>query len=155
MATTADPRSSSVLRLMRQFQHAYAAAEDEYRRELGLNDTDLRALNALGVNRQLGPGQLGAKLAVSTAGITSVLDRLEAHGYIRREDHPQDRRKKMILHGENFPGLPEQAAGSLRGIYRAFRELDEQQQHTVLGFLHEACQALESDTETHLWSKGP
>ncbi|WP_404290756.1 MarR family winged helix-turn-helix transcriptional regulator [Glutamicibacter arilaitensis] len=156
MATTAGIRYSQVLRLMRQFQQAYAAAEDEYRRELGLNDTDLRALNALGVNNQLSPGQLGDRLSISTAGITSVLDRLAEHGYIRREDHPQDRRKKMIMHGENFPGLPQQAAGRLRGIYRAFRELDEQQQHTVLGFLHDACQALEPEheNETHLWSKG-
>lgn len=156
MATATGIRYSQVLRLMRQFQQSYATAEDEYRTELGLNKTDLRALNELGANKQLSPGQLGEKLSISTAGITSVLDRLEEHGYIRREDHPEDRRKKKIIHGENFPVLPVQSAGRLRGIYRAFRSLNDQQQQTVLRFLSDACQALDPElkNETHLWSKG-
>lgn len=149
MESIPDTRSSKVLRLMEQFHDAYAQAENDYRRQLGLNDTDLRALRAIGVNEQLSPGQLAERLSLTSASITAVLDRLAAHQYVRREAHSHDRRKTLIRHGENFPGLPEQTALGLRSIYRAFRQLKEPEQQTVLSFLGRLCQVLDSAPENH------
>ena len=147
METPPDARSSKVLRLMEQFQEAYRDAEEGYRKELGLNETDLRALRALGINEQLSPGQLAERLSLTSASITAVLDRLATHGYIRREAHSHDRRKTLIRHGENFPGIPQQTAMRLRSIYRAYRELGETEQQTILGFLTQLCKVLESAAE--------
>lgn len=144
METPPDTRSSQMLRLMEQFQDAYAQAEDDYRRDLGLNETDLRALRALAINEQLSPGQLAERLKLTSASITAVLDRLSSHGYIRREAHSLDRRKTLIRHGENFPGMPQQTALHLRSIYRAFRDLNEDEQQTVLSFLDRLCKVLDS-----------
>jgi len=42
------------------------------------------------------PRQLTELLGTDTAGITRLLDRLEAKGFVTRGDHPEDRRAKVI-----------------------------------------------------------
>lgn len=42
------------------------------------------------------PKQLAPLLGTDTAGMTRLLDRLEAKGLVRRERHPQDRRSIVI-----------------------------------------------------------
>jgi DNA-binding MarR family transcriptional regulator len=48
------------------------------------------------VHGQTTPNQLTAKLGTDTAGMTRLLDRLEAKGLLRRQRHPDDRRSVVI-----------------------------------------------------------
>ena len=68
------------------------AAADRY----GLNRTDMRALDILGSNGPLAPTDLARLLGFTTGGVTSVLDRLERAGYVRRRPAPGDRRRQVV-----------------------------------------------------------
>ena len=65
----------------------------------GLNRGEVGALSALriaGPPHQLSPTQLGRGLMLSSAGVTSRIDRLERRGFVRRLDDPHDRRGVII-----------------------------------------------------------
>jgi DNA-binding MarR family transcriptional regulator len=65
----------------------------------GLNRGEAGALSALrlsGPAHQLSPTRLGKGLMLSSAGITSRIDRLERRGLVRRLPDPDDRRGVII-----------------------------------------------------------
>ena len=68
------------------------AAADQY----GLNRTDMRALDLVGRAGPLAPTALARLLGFTTGGVTTVLDRLERAGYIRRRPDPADRRRLVV-----------------------------------------------------------
>src|SRR5262245_51428730 len=61
----------------------------------GLNRTDMRALDILS-SGSLAPTALAQRLGFTTGGVTSVLDRLEEAGYVRRRADPRDRRRQVV-----------------------------------------------------------
>ena len=56
----------------------------------------LAALLLAGSDNKLSPTQLFKGLMLSSAGITSRLDRLERRGYVQRTRHPTDRRGVLV-----------------------------------------------------------
>ena len=83
------------------------AAADRY----GLNRTDMRALDIISWAGPLAPTDLARQLGFTTGGVTTVLDRLERAGYIRRprrrslrRPHPPDQRPAGRLHRRPAPG---------------------------------------------------
>ena len=76
-----------------------ARQQDEAFGRLGLNRGEVGVLGALlfaGPRQQLSPTQLFKGLMLSSAGITSRLDRLERRGYVKRNRHPNDRRGVIV-----------------------------------------------------------
>ena len=76
-----------------------ARQQEEVFGRFGLNRGDVGVLSALrfaGPSSQLSPTQLFKGLMISSAGITSRLDRLERRGLVRRERHPNDRRGVLV-----------------------------------------------------------
>ncbi len=75
-------------------------ARSEFARANGLHPTDLRALIALldagRSGRRATPGWLGEQLGLHSAGMTSLLDRLERLGHLRRVRDTEDRRKVFL-----------------------------------------------------------
>ena len=68
------------------------AAADLY----GLNRTDMRALEIVGRAGPLTPTDLARLLGFTTGGVTTVLDRLERAGYVRRGADAADRRRLVV-----------------------------------------------------------
>jgi DNA-binding MarR family transcriptional regulator len=68
------------------------AAAERY----GLNRTDMRALDIVGRSGPLAPSSLARLLGFTTGGVTTVIDRLERAGYVRRETDPADRRRQIV-----------------------------------------------------------
>ena len=65
----------------------------------GLNRGEVGALSALriaGPPHRLSPTHLARGLMLSSAGVTSRIDRLERRGFVRRLDDPNDRRGVVI-----------------------------------------------------------
>ena len=104
-----------------QIGGAYAAANS-------LHPTDLRALTLLiDAGRQgqhVTPGWLSEKLPMNSAGVTSLLKRLERNGYIKRLRDADDKRRVRILvdiraeglgHGFTDP-LVDQVAAAVDGF---------------------------------------
>jgi len=85
------------------------AAADRY----GLNRTDMRALDILGRAGPLAPTALARMLGFTTGGVTTVLDRLEQAGYIRRRPDPGDRRRQLVETTEATAARDEEVFGDL------------------------------------------
>ena len=64
--------------------------------EFGLNRTDLRALDLIRRAGAPAPTALADALGFTTGGVTTVIDRLERAGYVRRQQDPADRRRVVL-----------------------------------------------------------
>ena len=85
-------------RISRVALHVARAQEESFGR-FGLNRGEVGVLAALrfaGPKQQLSPTSLFKGLMLSSAGITSRLDRLERRGYVKRARHPNDRRGVIV-----------------------------------------------------------
>jgi DNA-binding MarR family transcriptional regulator len=85
------------------------AAADRY----GLNRTDMRALDILSRSGPLAPTALARLLGFTTGGVTTVLDRLDKAGYIRRRPDPGDRRRQVVETTEATAARDEEVFGDL------------------------------------------
>jgi len=85
------------------------AAADRY----GLNRTDMRALDIAGRVGPLAPTDLARQLGFTTGGVTTVLDRLERAGYIRRRPDPADRRRQVVEATETTRARDQEVFGDL------------------------------------------
>jgi DNA-binding MarR family transcriptional regulator len=62
-------------------------------RPYGLTGAQYNVLNILSDSREgISQRELGDLLVVDRSNVTGLLDRLEKAGWVRRDDHPQDRR---------------------------------------------------------------
>lgn len=86
-ATVALRRISELSRLFEQrLQH-----------ELTVNPTDLLAMQHLISRGPMTAGDLAQAIDHSPAATTTVIDRLEGLGHVRRESHPTDRRVTQVV----------------------------------------------------------
>jgi len=96
-----------------QLARAHEAANDAFDEvachKLGINRTDLRCLNIVENQGRMTAGRLAELAGLTTAAVTSVLDRLERAGYARRVRDQEDRRQVIV---EVTP-LLEERAGSI------------------------------------------
>jgi DNA-binding MarR family transcriptional regulator len=114
---------------------------------LGLNPTDHKCLDLLALKGLMTAGELADLTGLTTGAITGVVDRLEAAGYVRREDDPNDRRRVILRVipkgyreiGRLFESLSN-AVADLGGHY-SDRELA-----TILDFMSRSSQMLHEET---------
>jgi len=95
-----------LIRLARAHEAANDAFDEVAREKLGVNRTDLRCLNIIDNAGTMTAGRLAELSGLTTAAVTSVLDRLERAGYARRVRDQPDRRQVMV---EVTPLLAERA----------------------------------------------
>ncbi|KUM32188.1 hypothetical protein AQ436_03565 [Arthrobacter sp. EpRS66] len=144
MASAPPFRTSELFRALLGLQRAHALWEVRWRAGLNLNDTDLRTLNLIRSLSAPGPGELAKELGVSTAGITAVLDRLEARQVIARRQHPTDRRRTVVHAGPAFPEASGEALAMLRSLRRFCAQLDEPSRLALRAMLAEILLSLQA-----------
>ncbi len=107
-------------RLSRLGRHVALLEEESFGR-YGLNRGDVGVLGALriaGPPHRLSPTRLGRGLMLSSAGITTRLDRLERRGLVRRLPDPQDRRGVIVELTTDGLALVEQAVAAHTAVER-------------------------------------
>ena len=92
--------------LARAHEAANDAFDEVAREKLGINRTDLRCLNIVENHAPMNASRLAELSGLTTAAVTSVLDRLERAGYARRVRDHEDRRQVIV---EVTPLLAERA----------------------------------------------
>ena len=108
------------------------AAADRY----GLNRTDMRALDILGRSGPIAPTALARLLGFTTGGVTTVLDRLEKAGYIRRRPDPGDRRRQLVETTEATAARDEEVFGDLiRGTWDLLADYTNDELLVIRDFL--------------------
>ncbi|MBO8194315.1 MarR family transcriptional regulator [Streptomyces oryzae] len=89
----------------------------DFARRNGLHPTDLRALiqllDAARSGTAVTPGRLGAALGLNSAGTTSLIDRLERLGHVRRLRDPHDGRRVLLEVDERATALGRSFFGPL------------------------------------------
>jgi DNA-binding MarR family transcriptional regulator len=95
-----------LIHMARAHEAANDAFDEVAREKLGINRTDLRCLNIIDNSGPMTAGRLAELSGLTTASVTSVLDRLERAGYARRVRDQPDRRQVIV---EVTPLLAERA----------------------------------------------
>ena len=93
----------------------YAASKESTRRykpfldPLGLTYTQYVAMMVLWEHDGITVGELGSKLYLDSATLTPLLERLEAHGFVRRERSHEDERAVIVTLTDEGRALRERA----------------------------------------------
>ncbi|HET7473175.1 MAG TPA: MarR family transcriptional regulator [Candidatus Limnocylindrales bacterium] len=113
----------------------------------GLNRGEVGALSALriaGPPHRLNPTQLGRGLMLSSAGVTSRIDRLERRGYVRRLPDPNDRRGVIIeLTDEGLAVVDRAVAANIVNDRQLLERLDPDELVTLERLLRKILAGLE------------
>lgn len=80
---------------MQAYQRSNAEFDDEVGRLLDVNPTDMRCLDWL-ISGRMSAGQLSRATGLSSAATTSMIDRLERKGFVRRVRETDDRRQVLV-----------------------------------------------------------
>ncbi len=125
-----------------------ARQQEEVFGRFGLNRGDMGVLSALrfaGPSNQLSPTQLFKGLMLSSAGITSRLDRLEGRGLVRRGRDPNDRRGVLVeLTDEGRRVLDEAVKVNTQAERSLVRGLNDAEAVALAGLLKKMLAALEA-----------
>ena len=122
--------------LLRDILDVTGEFEKHVARELTVNATDLSAMEHLIQSGPLSPTDLAKRLDISTAAVTSVIDRLTAVGHVTREPQPNDRRGVLVV--------PQQSSVAkamstlmpmIMGINSVLEEFDETEKATIVDYL--------------------
>jgi DNA-binding MarR family transcriptional regulator len=96
-----DPRSTSDRRqfpaMLASLIYAQEGLEAQFRRGLSVNAHERLALVHLWAAGPMTMSELGERIPLSRAAITTLTDRLERMGYVRRTSDETDRRRTMLV----------------------------------------------------------
>ena len=137
-----------LIHLSRAEEAANDAFDEIAGRRLGINRTDMRCLDIVQNQGPMTAGRLAELSGLTTAAVTSVLDRLEEVGYARRARSEDDRRQVIV---ELTPLLVERAAriwGPLAEEGTAqLRRMSVQQLESVIQYFRRARELQERHVE--------
>lgn len=104
----------------------------------GVNRTDSRAVELLSRLGAMTAKELAGHLRMTTGGVTTVIDRLERAGYVRRRSDPKDRRRVLLDTTEKQRRLERELFGDLIAqTYRVVSAYDRDQLQVIGRFLRE------------------
>lgn len=90
------PSLSSLTSALEEYVEVRAAALTAARKELRVSELEARALTVIGAEPGIRPSALRDHLGVTSAGVTTLVDRLVERGLLRRELDSDDRRVNHI-----------------------------------------------------------
>jgi DNA-binding MarR family transcriptional regulator len=111
-----DPRIARLVLALRANQAATDLHDECVVQFLGINRTDGRCLDIVDRLGRVTAGQLAAQSGLTTGAVTSLVDRMESAGYMRRVRDPNDRRKVWIEVTEQTRKINGRLFGDLMAI---------------------------------------
>ncbi|MDT0117444.1 helix-turn-helix domain-containing protein [Microbacterium sp. PRF11] len=94
--SSSSPSGAALGRALLAYCEARRVADAEARRELSLNELDARALIFVAENPGARPSHVRDHLGITSAGVTTLIDRLVQRGAVRRDLDAEDRRVNHI-----------------------------------------------------------
>ncbi|MBF4459238.1 MULTISPECIES: MarR family winged helix-turn-helix transcriptional regulator [unclassified Pseudoclavibacter] len=106
--------------VLTEYADARSASQNDARRSLGIGEMDARALAYLKENPGARPSALRAHLGLTSAGVSTLCDRLIERGTIHRDTDPSDRRASLLTVMVDLAAEPWNRLGEFdRGIASA------------------------------------
>ena len=114
---------------------------------LGLSAGDLKTLELITTDGPFSASDLARRTGLTAAGITSVVARLTAGGYVVREIDPGDRRRAIIRAADaEHPQLADAFAGLGRALGGVIAEYDPAEQAAIVSYLRRTIDILREQT---------
>jgi DNA-binding MarR family transcriptional regulator len=137
--TALSGRRADLAGLIRQYQRDIDAFDQAVAERVGLNRTDFRCLDLvldlIVSGTAATPRRLAEAAGLTPSTITSVLDRLEAAGYVRRVREPANRRQVLLELTPAFARLTEEIFGPVAAEGAAqLRQLTDAEVETLIAF---------------------
>src|SRR3712207_5746539 len=143
-----SPPPQELADLVRQYTSAVLRHAAATAKRMGLEASELAALEHLQAAGPMTHKRLGERLSMSPGAITSMVDRLESRGYVERIPNPEDRRSALVRITKR--GLEE----SLRHLWPYIEEMkdveegfSEEERAVVARFLRAATRATQRAAE--------
>lgn len=118
-------------------------------RKLGLNITDSECLSLLSIQGISTPTELARYTGLTTGSTTTMLDRLEKAGFIRRVPNPKDRRGVLIEINKHYT---ETVGPFIMALQKAHNELiasySDEELKTITDFLTRFTKNVQECTQT-------
>lgn len=144
-----EPDAEGASRLLHEVLLFNDSLKHSLCRELEINETDFDALQHLTFGRPLTPSELAAKLRVSTAATTALIDRLSSRGRVVRTPNPMDRRS-ILIHPS--AGTVELVVSAMRPLFDASTEslnnISAEEQHAVRKYLEHVLEVIHGRIDT-------
>ena len=103
----------------------------------GMNRTDAQCMDIISATGSITPGALAHRIGLTPGAVTTILDRLEAGGWIVRRHDTADRRRVLV---EPSPSKLAQRKTLFKGLQRATRNLAQRYSDEQLEFVVEFLQ---------------
>jgi DNA-binding MarR family transcriptional regulator len=126
---------AELLQAVRAFQRAVDSMDDAAAEHMGINRSDGRCLDVLEERGPMSAGELADAAGLSPGAITTLVDRLEREGYVRRRRDPGDRRRVVIEMTEAAHDATVLLYGPLAAGFDWLRRLTAEQIALVRDFL--------------------
>ncbi|BCW34215.1 hypothetical protein StoSoilA2_02710 [Arthrobacter sp. StoSoilA2] len=141
-----------VLNALRVYRVSEQAMRRRTRSAMGMGEKDLLALRYLfeaeAAGKVMKPKDLGDRLGITSASMTTLIDRLVESGHIRREPHPSDRRALIL---RPTAGSDQEVRHTLGGMHRRILDvasaLSPEEARVVMDFLEHMRQAVDTIDE--------
>jgi DNA-binding MarR family transcriptional regulator len=133
---TAAPSPLSITASLHRFGLERDRLRNALCRAAGMTTSELDALEHLELDGPLTQRELGQRLALSSGGVTVLVDRLERREWVARTAHPSDRRAVLLeLNPRVFSQLPEVLASHHARITAAAQAIPVQHRAAVATFI--------------------
>ena len=114
---------------------------------LGLNPTDHKCLGLVHEAGEATAGDLAEWTGLTTGAVTGVIDRLEAAGFVRRAEHPTDRRKVVVrVVSERFPEVGRLFASLGEAMTALSARYSEAELRVIIDFLTRSADLFRHET---------
>jgi DNA-binding MarR family transcriptional regulator len=113
---------------------------------IGLSATEFEALDVIQKNQPITAGQLAVKCGLTTGGITGLVDRLTAAGFVKRVRDTSDRRR-VLLYTIEKAEISHKIWKLYRPISEGFYEVTRNYTQKELQLLIDAQQAMNDMAE--------
>ncbi len=128
--------------LLNEIRELSSAFKSRLSHELSVNSTDLEAMEHLIQDGALSPTELARRLALTTAAVTTIVDRLAALGHVSRVPNPADRRGVLVVPtAASVARAMATLMPMVLGIDRALDEFSAAERETITRYLEKVVAA--------------
>ena len=138
--------ANEVLVTLRQITRAVDLYSQSLVKKIGLTGPQLFIIKELSLNENITPGTLAKYMSISQATITSMIDRLETKGYVKRQRDGKDRRKvKIVLLEPGKEVLRSNPSLLQEDFIRRFEGLKPWEQTLILSSLQRVSELMQAE----------
>lgn len=144
-------RHAELARLLRELGAAMGGLSSRISAGLGVHPTDVAALRVLHAvtAEPITVGELGSRLHLSSAAVTSLVDRLEEAGHVERVRDAADRRRVRVRPTRrSFQVAGAHLQDFLDRLDAALDDFDEEELRAARRFLEAVLAAMEPDVRS-------